>query len=112
MITEQEMIAALEKAVEERGDKYIYPDKLKTHDGFCRYRLDDGTPGCIVGLAMSYLSPQTNLEEGKSVFYTLAQVADDYAIWVASRAQRKQDRGHTWGEALIEAKTPFPAPAE
>ena len=62
MTTYAEMKAALERAVEERGADFVYPEEWR-ETRMCRYRLPDGRPGCIVGLAMSYLMPDVVLQE-------------------------------------------------
>lgn len=86
MITYAEMKAALERAVEERGADFVYPEEWREtkirHDTeihLCRYRLPDGRPGCIVGLAMSYLMPDVVLREFRGAAEALEIVKEPQA---------------------------------
>ena len=49
VIDRDEAIALLERAVNEKGADYVYPDKIN-----CLY-ADGNRPGCIVGHALSYV---------------------------------------------------------
>jgi hypothetical protein len=109
LITLSEMRAAIRRAVEERGADFVYPDEWKmserpsTH-AQCQYRRGDGTPACIVGLAMSYLRPDVVLTEFVSAHDVLGGHATRNAIEFAANAQACQDDGATWGEALASAE--------
>lgn len=114
--TDSDFIEAMEKAVALRGEDYIYPKNLpgwQDCTGSCVYSLKDGTPACIVGVALSLIDPDLVpaygwndnfsssavevLEElnasGKTDF---SEAVMNAAMW----AQQDQDRGLPWGESL------------
>lgn len=112
LISYDEMKAALECAVAERGEGFVYPEEWKRKElgdigSSCQYRLEDGTPGCIVGMAMSYLRPDVVLPEFTGSERALDGLVDDLADHLAAEAQRHQDMGATWGEALERAISTF-----
>lgn len=113
-------IAAMHKAVEIRGGDYTYPTRDEhpeywTHistspdpdpDEFaCRYQLDDGTPACIIGLALSLIDPKlvpsSRLVVGGGEVLRILGAPASLSL-AAGRAQRVQDQGGPWGEALSE----------
>lgn len=97
----------LERAVAERGDGYNY---RKEFGASCRYELH-GQPACIVGLVahldgISMVTMRTC--EGRTAdvvmrAFGFTRRAGDLLFI----AQQVQDRGGTWGDALIEAKSAF-----
>lgn len=107
LITLDEMRDAIKRAVAERGKSYVYPGASSDSEKGveCRYRFEDGTPGCIVGLAVSYVDPKLTLPERKNAEYALEGVAEFTAITYALKAQDAQDIGRTWGDALSVAES-------
>lgn len=99
LITYDEMKAALERAVAERGEGFVYeaPDPRLG----CVYYDADFKPSCIVGLAMSYLRPHRRLQEGPAAV-SLSGLADDKARCLADFVQQFQDGGEPWGLALSQ----------
>lgn len=109
LITLEEMRGAVRRAVEERGRDFVYPWEWMEHPPLCDtpccvYRRKDGTPSCIVGLAVSYLRPDVVLEEFVLANAALIGLADDSASKYAEVAQSEQDVGVSWGEALDAAE--------
>ena len=102
MITLQQMREAIKAAVEERGEDFIYPRDNEDWmiNGVCRYRLEDGTPACIVGLAMSKIDPSIVLPEEQDAFDALEGIAETEAQRYANDVQGRQDCGDSWGRAL------------
>lgn len=99
LINYEEMKAALERAVAERGAEYRdYYDNDQS-EPYSVYRDYKDQPVCIVGLAMSYLRPDIRLEEEQAPV-ALSKYADTAAIGLASIVQEHQDDGATWGKAL------------
>lgn len=105
--TNEQVIAAIKKAVEAKGQDYVYPRGL---GGRCDYSRD-GEPSCIVGHVFNYLdtelfekvvrserhlgfSPQLLAIESIREDLTSAQ------LHALRKAQSIQDAGGTWGEAL------------
>ena len=103
-ITRENFTAALERAVAERGEDFVYPEAWMTSANACQYSLRDGTPACIIGLALSYIDPE--LVPDSFYFGAVDGVLEDLgvedgALIIAARAaQIRQDRGYTWGRSL------------
>lgn len=125
-LTEADVTAALEAAVAERGEDFVYT----TEDGECYYSYDDGTPGCLIGVALSKLDPiafeqlvdyELSVEEpylrrtAGSVRAVVAEIntfpvnaydrpivarANPELLAAMSVAQETQDVGGSWGNAL------------
>lgn len=112
LITLDEMRTAIKRAVEERGEDYIYPEEWKKsspdilygEDYQCQYRNEDGSPSCIIGLAVSYINPNIILKEFTCAHLALRDMAEDDAGLYATIAQAGQDQGNTWGEAYKAAE--------
>lgn len=115
-----EVLVALEAAVAERGADYVY-DYGSTPSGNCVYVGSDGTPSCIVGVALSKLGVsvetlkaegQTGAAGGRTPFNAiaigsrsdLAALLTPAAVNVLAAAQFRQDSGESWGEALNAAR--------
>jgi hypothetical protein len=102
-ITTEDALRALEEAVAEKGEDYIYPEAGKT----CYYALD-GAPSCLVGNALHRLGYSIlQLEEFRShpICSLPADVPmEDRALDAFIRAQEAQDAGAPWGEALHVAR--------
>jgi len=106
MTTLEQTLAALEEAVAERGEDYVYDE----HDdgGHCVY-VKDGRPSCLVGNALVKLGVITVEElvpfETKSANYVTRALNAPVAVQAAlCRAQAVQDDGEPWGAALEQAK--------
>lgn len=116
-ITGTDALALLKRAVEERGEDYVYPAELKgprpgdlreVSETTCRY-FTDGAPSCIAGQALAYLgftqadlAPHEN--RGASyVFEALGLNMTRAAVYGFEAAQGAQDSGQPWGEALKDA---------
>jgi len=110
MPTQEEFTAAMKAAVEERGRDWHYPDPEVAPEWFardgvgaCRYRLEDGSPACIVGTALSKLQLLDRAAdfEGKDAAILISALGfDEDTASAASCAQGAQDFGDSWGEAL------------
>lgn len=129
MITAEQALDALEKAVALKGPDYVYTDQATgiradseewhgTGIG-CRYAGPDGEPACIVGTALSIIDQavfdvvrECEAEEGSFPVIDLCEGTGDVpvvvaaadAVWVFRCAQVAQDGGATWGEALKAAR--------
>jgi hypothetical protein len=115
-ITEAQFTAAMEEAVQERGEDFTYPlYQPGWDDNGCRYvRSDVDEPACLIGVALFKCGVSlTNLSgfEGQpatSVLRILTDLNDD--VWApafhaaAFSAQRLQDAGRPWGDCLKEYK--------
>lgn len=113
-ITRENFTAAMRAAVAERGEDFIYPaegSELAEQGwrsgewGTCVYALPDGSPACLIGLALYKIDPALveGLEgEDASAFRLLHRlgVEDGGTARAARKAQRAQDWGETWGNAL------------
>lgn len=97
LITYDEMKAALERAVAERGEGYVYPGN---GGGGCSYYKPDGSPDCLIGLAVSYIRPDVRLQWGTYAEEALFDIADSRAVRLAHIAQHQQDTRAPWGHAL------------
>jgi hypothetical protein len=95
-------LALLERAVQEKGEDYVYPLSDK-RDGICRYAVDY-EPSCIVGHVLFYLGKLDAAIEGASAHTVLHDLATDEAKYLLLVVQRAQDAGKPWGQALGEAK--------
>lgn len=109
IVTEEQFTAAMRAAVEERGADYVYPvwDRAGADDyhdkyGTCKYSTPDGTPACIVGLALSKIDPALvppyKHNAGAHDLNVLGAGSD--LAYAAFAAQQEQDDGGTWGSAL------------
>ena len=113
-ITRENFTAAMRAAVAERGEDWVYPAKGSELAGqgwrseeydACVYVLPDGSPACLIGLALYKIDPALveGLEgENASAFRLLHRlgVEDGGMCRAARKAQRTQDGGGTWGNAL------------
>ena len=109
-ITRENFTAAMERAVTERGEDFVYPEEWRTADGLgaCKYSLGDGTPACIIGLALWYIDPglvPDSSEFGGANAVLSELGVEDPILEVAARAaQINQDSRRTWGDALAAYK--------
>ena len=112
-------IEGMKAAVEERGEDWKYPSpEAEDADQWynqpeaystpaCQYSKPDGTPACIVGLALSKAGltvPKYGDTYGAEELNYSAD-SDDRpflappVLRAAADAQNEQDKGRTWGEA-------------
>lgn len=111
--TQDEFTAAMREAVAERGADYVYPfdnaDYRRAVDGDfvsgCRYRTRySHKPACLIGVALSKVAPEFKPVEGASAEAVMCAVlgitGQPGFVYAAGAAQRRQDDGKTWGEAL------------
>lgn len=114
MVTKNEQfIQAMRDAVAERGKNYVYPEAVpngvnyfKRDDyhnpgGVCMYSTPDGTPACIIGLALDKMGePVPEYGNMVGADCVLEYLVSPYVCNAARQAQLIQDKGGTWGEAL------------
>lgn len=110
-----EVLAALEAAVAERGEGYVYDPPRYDNMPRCLYthKAADGTltPGCLVGQVYFALTgdlvPFTDEDQDGPVGYNrhTRPVFTGPARVVLAAAQKCQDGGGTWGQALANART-------
>lgn len=102
-ITRKNFLAGMRKAVEDRGEGYIYPEDEMFNDG-CQYKREDGSPSCIIGYVLNYIDPKLVPERGDPIkaseVLAALGVEDDYLIDAATTAQSLQDNQLPWGAAL------------
>lgn len=129
MYTAQEAYELLEKQVKGR-EEYTYEFPVITYEGDegpveeeiwdCAYSTPDGSPSCIVGHVLRDVmddeqwaevldfeydsSGQFNRGVSVSGFKPALRLFDSDAINVLQDAQCAQDRGETWGNALLSAR--------
>lgn len=105
-----EVTEALNAAVEEKGEDYVYPNAGDS----CTYSdpyADEPTPSCIVGWVIAAVAPKVfekirreEASEGESMgVHSLANngyiKADEVLKEALQAAQSLQDDGHPWGVA-------------
>lgn len=115
VITLDNVLDLLEKAVQTRGPDYRYRGQYE--DVTCKYEKD-GAPSCLVGVALhiagvsvdELTAMDKSLEPGMGPHWleentdNLPISISESATMVLSQAQATQDIGYTWGEALERAK--------
>lgn len=111
----------LEQVVEEFGPETTYKDIDPDWERWtvdCQYVGDDGTPMCLVGQALAKAGFEFPLDPhyqgsprkyaNDSAYYYLTEYADERVTHLAKNvfevAQRTQDAGQTWGQALAKAR--------
>ena len=113
-ITRENFTAAMRAAVAERGGDWVYPAEgselaeqgwRSKEWGACVYVLPDGSPACLIGLALYKIDPALveGLEGENVTALRLLQrlgVEDGELYWAAQDAQDAQDLGEAWGNAL------------
>lgn len=105
--TDRKFIQGMRDAVAERGEDFVYPtpdeDPAWYDGGACVYALEDGTPACIVGLAIAKSGIGQVPERGAASEASIVLVRMGVSTEVrdsADRAQSAQDQGDPWGEVL------------
>lgn len=114
-ITRENFTAAMRAAVAERGEDWAYPAEgselaeqgWRSEEGTCVYVLPDGSPACLIGLALYKIDPGllTHVEfqyDDASRVMSRAGVQDSVLLLAAGMAQNTQDDDVPWGDALSE----------
>jgi hypothetical protein len=116
-ITRQNFTDAVTAAVDERGANWTYPEYSPENvaagwyddlGASCQYALRDGTPACLVGLALFKIDPELVPAHGWVIgsdgsvgtLFKQLGVTDDELMNAAETLQSRQDRGLTLGYAL------------
>lgn len=85
-----------------KGEDYVYP---RANSGSCSY-FEEDKPSCIVGHLLAVLGVDSDsVTEGESAYALVPAhfpATADYVVEGLNEAQRVQDTGSTWGEALKE----------
>lgn len=116
-LTYTDALRYLEKAVAEKGEDYVYPSYQEGCEYFeSVYGSNTGQPSCIVGHVLSYNGvTREDLGGGlnSSGVLTLNSQhpngvldVDDATEDLLVFAQRFQDNGMPWGQAVAEAQNP------
>ena len=114
-ITRENFTAAMRAAVAERGEGFVYPAQgselaeqgWRSEEGTCVYDLPDGSPACLIGLALYKIDPGLLTHVGFQVdsasrVMSRVGVQDEMLLLAADMAQDEQDVGVSWGKALSE----------
>lgn len=132
-VTGLDALTALRRAVERRGAEFVYQQHFSSDGpGDCSYvvdtdyigykhvKLDQPVPACLIGEALitdlgvplAEFLPGGNLADDNdssfgALIYVLGNLGftfDDAAVEIFCVAQRIQDDGQPWGNALKEAE--------
>lgn len=113
--SDEEVTAAIEAVVAERGEGYIYDNGRNIHgDAGCYYADADGAnPSCIVGFVLKALNPEAfkkvvdhersheSFDVEDAILYADGEFNVSSEVKAAlQRAQDRQDSGKSWGAAL------------
>ena len=118
IINRESFTKAMREAVAERGESWTYPSlsdagdsKWRNSFGNCVYAFPDGSPACLIGLALYKIDPTIDLvgaenriateHDDTSVMALFKELGvEDRVLYnAAASAQRRQDRGQSWGSA-------------
>lgn len=114
--TKKDVLQAMSEVVAEVGEDRVYQIPKGAYN--CVY-TDNGEPSCLIGHVINKLDPEAfrELRRADAAYTGIAALAlqeggylpqkfwTKSAMAVASSAQRAQDQGNTWGEALGQAKS-------
>ena len=129
ILTAEKAIELLEEVVKENGRDYTYEpleEGIDIEAAVLHYsyaQADPNLPGCIVGHVVKKFDNElfkelvnwerdpdpsiyrdgTNVGDASKVDFFKVAVSEE-AVDVLNAAQMAQDRGHTWGDALGDAK--------
>lgn len=109
VITKESALAAINEAIEGKGEQYIYfPPLIEVapYKNACVY-FHDGKPSCLIGhvFASHGYTPDDVMEfRGVGFQPCTVKFNDEFLAHSLGEAQRVQDGGGTWGEALYEFK--------
>jgi hypothetical protein len=104
-ITATEARELLKRAVEEKGENYVYRKPLFADH--CVY-FSAGAPSCLIGHVLSYkgmesIDDSMNGCGVEDLFENGYLAADDATRDALDMAQTEQDHGGTWGTAVAVA---------
>lgn len=93
------------KAIDEKGEDYVYPAELREEFDTCLYFTPDGAPACIIGHVLAYKGIEATYDiEGQSAYDVLRSCWPEplpaAVLIAATQAQQTQDGGGTWADAL------------
>lgn len=95
-VTVADVTPVIKKLVEEFGEDYVYPRA----GAVCVYQLD-GEPSCIVGHVLDRLGvPYEEWWDDDQADAERLPFKDELVSSALAHAQRQQDIGYSWGEAL------------
>lgn len=114
--TYEQTLDLLNEIVSSKGEEYVYPyASFAQWDAPCRYYERDleGSwyPSCLVGHVFDRVMDEdtigtvislyntAGITEG-SISHLVSRFFDDKSISLLNAAQRRQDRGSTWGESV------------
>lgn len=109
-ITRENFTAAMEQAVAERGEDFVYPDGWREQstsgNGSCQYYVEGVGGACIIGKALENLGVDTSQIPNSDAMEILTELGihDEGLVSAALTAQVTQDSGGTWGQALAKFK--------
>lgn len=106
------MLRGIKAAVAERGEGWTYPPKVLLNEnsdwrssGACVNLLPDGSPACIIGFAATHAGLPIDRESNVlSADYEHGWGLSRRVLMALLEAQKEQDNGHSWGEALAAAE--------
>ena len=112
----EETIAMARKAVEERGEDWVYPKEGQEWrfegpgddwNGACRYALaddsDEPKPACIVGHVLHQVGVLEDFADSQRSSAALDIPFTREAAHFLNLAQIDQDSGYSWGESVRHA---------
>lgn len=128
---DRKFIDAMDAAVAERGEDWVYPLPARDPDAIagvvadgwhvpntttCVYMTDEGDPACLIGLALYKINPDlvpnydaSSSEYDMDAFSVLARLSEAGDLKLSERtmsaayaAQRLQDDGAPWGQAIAK----------
>jgi len=116
MITVEQAREGLRKALEEKGEDYIYPNALNGEN--CVYADSDGDPSCLVGHAIYYIDREAFNALAEEEREEMDRIGDALPITSVrsvkfepaalkglAEAQDRQDTKRPWGEAVLGFET-------
>lgn len=141
MLSTEAVTKALEEAVAEKGEEYVYESPLTDYyEGDCFYATPEGAPSCIVGHVFAKLDPEGfqrlfhNEWDGydpdrsdddededwssptsmsvEGAVESLEEKPEEEATIALWLAQQAQDKGHSWGVAQKVYRTALENPMD
>lgn len=122
IINRESFTKAIREAVAERGESWTYPSLSEAGDSEwynssrdCVYAFPDGSPACLIGLALYKIDPTIDLvgtekkietehnDTSVMALFNELGVQDSTLLNAASSAQYRQDAGMSWGGVALEA---------
>lgn len=122
IIDSKRALELLEQVVDEFGPETTYGDIVPGWKAYedCQYVGNDGKPRCLVGQALAKAGFEFPLDPyypgdgspykyvNDTAYYYLTEYADEYVTHLAKNvfevAQKTQDAGQSWGQALAAAR--------